>query len=118
VAIEVKSKRDKRLIAKGRSEGGAAAKGRRKSEGLMLKGALFGGAWAGQKFLGGMTVPGMPSIPLSYGVGVVVGVLEMGGSMGRSKSGRLLTSAVDGWVASDIGLIGRASASSLFGTGT
>ena len=115
MALDIKNKRDKRLYSAGKAAGSKSAREAGKSDALMEKGALYAGAWAGQKFLGGMMTPGISSIPLSYSVGAVVTILELGGNMGRGKASRYLTSAVDGWVCSDVGLIGRSNQKPLFG---
>lgn len=109
------TKREKKFVAQGRAKATAAIRERRKSEALMDKGLLYGGAYAGQMFLGGMATPMLPTIPLAYSVGAVYTILELGGSVGRTRSGRAICALVDGYVAGELGVRGRANARPLFG---
>ena len=115
MALQAQTKREKRFVAKGRSEARASMRERAKSEALVDKATTYFGAWAGQKWLGGMMTPGLGTIPLHYSIGAVFAVLELGGQVGRTRSGRMICSAVDGLVAGQLGVQGFANQTPLFG---
>lgn len=115
MALEAKTKREKAFVSKGAAKARANMRERQKSEAIMDKAAVYAGAWAGQKFLGGMMTPGLSTVPLHYTVGAVFAVLELGGQVGRSRTGRMMGAAVDGLVSGQLGVMGFANRSPLFG---
>lgn len=115
MALEAKTKRERAFVSKGAAKARANMRERAKSEAIVDKATMYGGAWAGQKFLGGMMTPGLSTIPLHYSIGAVFAVLELGGQVGRTRTGRMVASAVDGLVAGQLGVMGYANQSPLFG---
>jgi len=114
VALPVpSSKRDRQLVAKGRSLARRKATDARdsvKEDGTVLAGSFFG-----QKFLGGMPTPMVPTIPLAYtlaGLNILFGI----GGKGNFRS------LVIGYAAGELGVRGRSQASNalsgIFGGGT
>lgn len=108
MALKVETKRDQRLVQKGRSEARAAARAKA-GAGRTVKTALTAaGAVAGQKYLASMPTPMWPSIPMSYSVPVGLFALEMVGvKLVSGKSKTYLDALMDGVVAGELGARAR-----------
>lgn len=103
MALEVKSKRDKRLVSKGRSQALAKARREASAGGVMDIALTAGGAYAGQKWLNGPT-PMWPTIPLAYSVPLGLAVLEMVGvKLVSGKSKGMLDTFMAGAIAGEVG---------------
>lgn len=102
--IQVKGKRDRQLVNKGR----ALARGKARDAGDSIKkdGTILAGSFFGQKFLGGMPTPMIPTIPLAYtlaGLNILFGI----GGKGMYRQ------AIIGYAAGELGVRGRSQASNV-----
>jgi hypothetical protein len=107
------TKAEKKIANKARSEGRKAEQKKARGDAMLSRAAIFGGAFVGQKFLGGMKGPG--GIPVHYIAGVAAVALEMTGQLGKSKETRALLQIADGLVAGQLGVQGYMNKSNVLG---
>lgn len=110
MAIEPSNKRERQLWNRGAAM--ARAKMKKKARNVKDDGALLAGSFFGQKFLGGMPTPLLPTIPLAYSLLGANFLFGIGGDgLGRQM--------IMGYAAGELGVRGRAQAtnvlSGLFG---
>jgi len=87
------SKADKKIFARGKSEGRRAEKKKAASREQIERGVEAFAAWAGQKFLADRKTPYFDSIPLHYSLGGALIAFSMFGRPSDTKD----MAAAGGW---------------------
>ena len=109
------SKKEQKIARKAASQARARANGGSKTSSTMARAATFGGAFVGQKFLGGAKGPA--GIPMTLAVGGAVVALEMAGQVGKTKNSKLIVDLANGLIAGELGVMGYLKRTPVLGGG-